>query len=140
MEVAIIYIRIETSSSVPIYRQIIDQIKYQIAVGTLKAGARMPGVRELGARLAVNQNTILKVYNQLCQEKILEVDRGNGTFVSSATSSMTAAERKQIVAKLLNQAVVQAVHLNIELKQLHDLLDREHQTIQRDILRRSDDE
>ena len=55
----------------PIYRQIIDQIKYQVAAGVLTEGDRVPSVRELALQLAVNQNTILKVYNELCRENVL---------------------------------------------------------------------
>jgi GntR family transcriptional regulator len=51
---------------VPIYRQIVDQIKHQIAIGAIKQSDMLPSVRQLAGELAVNQNTILKVYNQLC--------------------------------------------------------------------------
>jgi len=61
------FIRIEPSSSSPIYRQIMDQIRYQVAAGILKAGDKVPSVRQLAGQLAVNQNTILKVYNELCR-------------------------------------------------------------------------
>lgn len=136
MEVKTIYIRIEPSSASPIYRQIIDQIRFQIAAGTLKPGQKLPSVRELAEQLAVNQNTILKVYNQLCQEKVLLVDRGNGTFVAEpANSSIPSAERKQIVARILSDAAVQAAHLGIDLAQLHDLLDKEYQKINQQRLR-----
>lgn len=96
-----IFIRIEPSSPIPIYRQIIDQIRYQIATGALKEGDQVPSVRQLADKLAVNQNTILKVYNQLCTEKVLRVERGSGTFVAASRQSIPVVERKKIVAKLL---------------------------------------
>ncbi|MBW7992515.1 MAG: GntR family transcriptional regulator, partial [Planctomycetes bacterium] len=70
--------RIEPSSSIPIYRQIIDQIKYQVATGVLKEGDKVPSVRELAGRLAINQNTVLKVYNELCRQNVLKIERGDG--------------------------------------------------------------
>jgi GntR family transcriptional regulator len=124
-----IFVRIEPSSSVPIYRQIVDQIKFQVATGTLKAGGRMPSVRELADRLAVNQNTVLKVYNLLCQEKVLHVDRGNGTFVADGTSALPAEDRRKIVAARLSEAVVQAIQFGLDEREIHELLGKEYQSI-----------
>ncbi|MFA5863966.1 MAG: GntR family transcriptional regulator [Phycisphaerae bacterium] len=140
MEVFVIYIRIESSSAVPIYRQIADQIKYQIALGTLRVKQKMPSVRELAHQLAVNQNTILKVYNQLCQEKILQVDRGTGTFVAVGQQTIPISQRRQIVTKILGEAAVQAIHLGVEIREVHDLLDREYQSIKQQQLRSKQDE
>ena len=100
----------------------------------------MPSVRELADQLTVNQNTILKVYNQLCQEKVLHVDRGNGTFVAEPAQSIPTPERKQIVSKILGEAAVQAAHLGIDLDQLHDLLEKEYQKIHQQRLRSTQNE
>lgn len=124
-----IFIRIEPSSPVPIYRQIIDQIRYQIATGALKEGDQVPSVRQLADKLAVNQNTILKVYNQLCAEKMLRVERGSGTFVTASRQTIPLAERKKIVARILREAAVQAIHLDIGLEQVKDQLEKEYEAI-----------
>jgi|WetSurMetagenome_2_1015567.scaffolds.fasta_scaffold344496_2 GntR family transcriptional regulator len=100
----------------------------------------MPSVRELADQLTVNQNTILKVYNQLCQDKVLHVDRGNGTFVTEPTQSIPTAERKQIVSKILSDAAVQAAHLGIDLNELHELLEKEYQKINQQRLRSTQNE
>jgi GntR family transcriptional regulator len=123
------FIRIEPSSSAPIYRQIMDQIKYQIAAGMLKAGDKIPSVRQLAGQLAVNQNTILKVYNELCREHILQVDRGNGTIVAQGNTTTPMSDRKKAVAALLREAVVQAIHLGIPPEQTHTLLEKEYRAI-----------
>ena len=123
------FIRIEPSSSVPIYRQIIDQINYQIATGALKTGDKLPSVRELATTLAVNQNTILKVYTELCRENTLKIVRGDGTYVSSAVRNISQSEREKIVASLLRQALVQAIHLDIPLDQAQDILKAEYEKI-----------
>lgn len=124
-----IFIRIEPSSPVPIYRQIIDQIRYQIATGALREGDQVPSVRQLADKLAVNQNTILKVYNQLCTEKVLRVERGSGTFVAASRQSIPVAERKKIVAKLLRDVAVQAIHLDVGLEQIKEQLEKEYEAI-----------
>lgn len=65
-------LRIEPSSGVPITRQIVDQIRTQCASGNLRPGDRLPSVRELARELAVNQNTILRVYERLTGEGLLD--------------------------------------------------------------------
>ena len=124
------FIRIEPSSSVPIYRQIIDQIKYSVATGVLKEGDKVPSVRELAATLAVNQNTILKVYNELCREQVLKIARGDGTYVSSSKQAIPAVEREKTVGKTLREAVVQAIHLEVSLQQAKELLETEYKAIE----------
>ena len=113
----------------PIYRQIIDQIKYQVVTGVLKEGDKVPSVRELAAKLAVNQNTVLKVYNELCRENVLKIERGDGTYVSSNKQNIPAAERKKAVANVLREAVVQAIQLDVSLEQAKDLLEKEYEVI-----------
>ena len=66
------FIRIEAASGVPITRQIAGQIRAQCAVGSLAPGERLPSVRALARELAVNQNTVLRVYERLTMEGLLE--------------------------------------------------------------------
>ena len=113
----------------PIYRQIIDQIKYSIATGVLKEGEKVSSVRELASRLAVNQNTILKVYNELCRENVLKIERGDGTYVSSGTQKITKAERERIVSDALRHAVIQSVQLGVSPERAGELLEREFDNI-----------
>ncbi|MBN1972888.1 MAG: GntR family transcriptional regulator [Sedimentisphaerales bacterium] len=113
----------------PIYRQIIDQIRYQAATGILREGDKVPSVRELAAKLAVNQNTILKVYNELCRENVLRIERGDGTYVSSGRQNITISERKKAVANALREAATLAVQLDLPLEQVSELLEKEYKTI-----------
>ena len=129
LEVLIIFIRIEPSSAVPIYRQIIEQIRYSIATGVLKESDKVPSVRQLASQLAVNQNTILKVYNELCRENVLKIERGSGTFVAANKQTISAAERKKTVANILREAAVQATHLEISIEQTQKLLEKEYEAI-----------
>jgi GntR family transcriptional regulator len=124
-----IFVRIEPSSSVPIYRQIIDQIRYQVAAGVLREGDKVPSVRELAAKLAVNQNTILKVYNELCRENVLRIERGDGTYVSSGGQAISKAERETAVSNVLREAAVLAVQLELPIEKLGELLRKEYDGI-----------
>jgi GntR family transcriptional regulator len=114
---------------VPIYRQIIDQIRYQAATGILKEGDKVPSVRELAAKLAVNQNTILKVYTELCRENVLKIERGDGTYVSSSRQNIPVSERKKAVGNSLREVATLAVQLDLPLEQVSELLEKEYKTI-----------
>jgi GntR family transcriptional regulator len=116
------FLRIEKGSAVPISRQIADQIASLCASGGLKPGERLPSVRELARDLAVNQNTILRVYERLSGEGLLEMRHGQGTFVAArASKSRTASHRARLVDEL-RQIARQAVGLGLSSNELHELL------------------
>lgn len=123
------FIRIEPSSSVPIYRQMIDQIRYQIVAGILKKGDKVPSVRELALQLAVNQNTILKVYNELCREHLLKTERGEGTFVFAEPQNISPQEKQDMIAGPLREAAVLAIQLGVPLEEVIQFLQTEHDKI-----------
>jgi GntR family transcriptional regulator len=120
-------LRIEPTSSSPIYRQIADQIRDQVVSGQLKASQQMPSVRQLAEELAVNQNTILKVYNELCREGLLKMERGSGTFVCDIPPTRKAEECRQIVSNILGQAVEKGISMNIDLAAMEAILRDEYQ-------------
>jgi GntR family transcriptional regulator len=124
------FIRIEPSSVTPIYRQIMDQIKYQIAMGILRPGDKLPSVRQLAEELAVNYNTTLKVYNELCRENVLRVERGKGTLVTDQVQTLSLSQRKKTLAPMLREAAVQAMHLDISLDQAQQLFAQEYKVIE----------
>ncbi len=119
------FIRLESSSAVPVYRQIVDQIRYQIAGGTLRPGDRLPSVRELARQLPVNQNTVLKAYDLLERDGLLDRRQGDGTFVQGTAPTLKKSERVRQVSAVLAQAAAQAIHFEITPEELHGLLDRE---------------
>ena len=119
------FVRLNRGSAVPIYRQILDQIRYQIAGGSLGPGDRLPSVRDLARQLAANQNTILKVYDQLAGDGLVERRRGDGTFVADAAPALKRSERKSRLRQTLRQAAVEARLFDIPPPETHDLLDRE---------------
>ncbi len=124
------FIRIEPSSVAPIYRQIIDQIKYQIAMGILRPGDKLPSVRQLAEQLAVNYNTTLKVYNELCRENVLRVERGKGTLVADQQQTLSLGRREEKIAHMLRDTAVHALHLDVSLEQAQQLFDREYKAIE----------
>src|SRR6266404_2614665 len=75
------FIRIEKGSSIPISRQIAEQVRAQCLSGALPAGEQLPSVRELAQQLAVNVNTVVRVYERLAADQLIEMRHGEGTFV-----------------------------------------------------------
>ena len=82
----------------------------------------MPSVRELARELAVNQNTVLRVYERLCGEGLLEMRHGQGTFVISRMSKSRMATHRARLVDELRQIVRQATGLGLSPDELHDLL------------------
>lgn len=122
-----LFLRIEPTSAVPIYRQMIEQIRDKIVSGQLQSRRQMPSVRQLAEELAVNQNTILKVYNELCREGLLKMERGSGTFVAEIPETRKSEECRQIITDILGQAVEKGRSMNIELLVMEELLRNEYQ-------------
>src|SRR3990170_7167621 len=107
------FLRIEKGSSVPISRQIADQIATLCASGGVRPGDRLPSVRELARELAVNQNTILRVYERLCGEGLLEMRHGQGTFVADGAGNGRLAMHRVRLFHELRQIARQAVGLGL---------------------------
>lgn len=117
------FVRIEKGSAIPLSRQIADQIRAQCLSGRLQPGVQIPSVRQLARDLAVNQNTVLRVYEKLTAEKLLEMRHGEGTFVSSQLSVDRLSGQRNRFFDELAQLVRQGRLLGLDAKSLHSLLD-----------------
>jgi GntR family transcriptional regulator len=92
------FIRIQRGSSVPVSRQIDAQVRAQILAGSLRPGDQLPSVRQLARELAVNVNTVLRVYERLSAEGFIDLRHGDGTYVAErpeGTDSSQLAERRR---------------------------------------------
>jgi GntR family transcriptional regulator len=92
-------IQITLKDGVPIYRQIVNQVKYMVASGQLKSGVELPPIRVLAEQLLVTPNTVVKAYGQLETEGVVYKRRGAGTFISENGSPLKAAEQRRILAE-----------------------------------------
>ena len=118
-------LRLAPGSAVPVYRQIVDQLAYQIGSGRLTIGERLPSVRELARALPANQNTVLKAYEILENDGLIERRHGDGTFVAQRGSPLRIAERRRMVAELLAQAAALAANLEINNDEFRKLAEDE---------------
>ena len=115
-------LRIEKGSAVPVSRQIEAQIASLCASGKLKTNERLPSVRELARELAVNQNTVLRVYERLVSAGLLEMRHGQGTFVAAGATSKSRQAHRQRLVEEFRQLSRQGLSLGLSPDQLHELL------------------
>jgi GntR family transcriptional regulator len=94
---------LDPKAGIPFYRQIIDQIKFGIASGSLKSGEQLPTVRALAVDLKVNLNTVSKAYKELEIQKILETQQGTGTFIGRAEIKIPPKERSKKLESICNE-------------------------------------
>lgn len=94
---------LDPKAGIPFYRQIIDQIKFGIASGNLKAGEQLPTVRALAVELKVNLNTVSKAYKELEIQKILETQQGTGTFIGRVDIRIPEREKMKKLQSICNE-------------------------------------
>jgi GntR family transcriptional regulator len=110
---------VDSTSPTPIYAQLDRSIRAAIATGELEPGAQLPTVRQLAVDLAVNANTVARVYAQLERDGILETRRGVGTFVRESPSPQAArAHRERELRELIRRFVGDAALLGFTLSEL----------------------
>ena len=86
--------RLDSSTGVPFYRQIIDQVLLAVADARLKPGTQLPTVRQLAVDLSVNLNTVAKAYREMEIRGIVQTQQGTGTFVAARSGAKTREKRK----------------------------------------------
>jgi len=125
------FIRIESSSGMPIARQIADQVRTHCASGTLCPGDRLPSVRQLAKELAVNQNTILRVYERLTAEGLLERKHGDGTYVADSLPPGRLKAQRELLQQEAGRLARRATDLSIPAADVHKLLDEAFERLDR---------
>jgi GntR family transcriptional regulator len=113
-----LHFQINPHSGLPVYRQMIDQIKYYIASETLKVGDQLPSIRELAQKLAINPTTVVRVYSELEHEGVIEMRHGKGAFVTTSGRRMSATEREKNLRTLARHLAVEAVQMGATADQV----------------------
>jgi GntR family transcriptional regulator len=115
-------LHITTSEGVPIYLQIVNQIKYLVASGRLSAGDELPPIRSLAEQLVVNPNTVARAYRELEQSGVVEKRRTAGTYVSDAGSPLARGEQVRILSMRLDALLSEASQMGFSIDEVVDLL------------------
>jgi GntR family transcriptional regulator len=115
-------IHISPNDGVPIYLQIVNQVKYQVASGRLAPGVEMPPIRVLAEQLIVNPNTVARAYRELELAGAVIKRRTAGTYVSRAGSPLARRERVRILTERVDALLAEACQMNISTEEIVELL------------------
>jgi GntR family transcriptional regulator len=112
---------IDLHSGVPVYRQLIDQVRSGIASGSLNAGDQLPTVRQLAVDLEINPNTVMRAYRELELGGLLETHQGTGTFIADIKLQKDSPERDRQLGQMAGEFAARAGAAGFTLE---DLIDR----------------
>src|SRR6516164_1753714 len=124
------HIHLNTGDGVPIYQQIVNQVKYLVAAGRLEPGQELPPIRVLAEQLLINPNTVARAYRELESAGVVEKRRTAGTYVSEAGSPLARRERLKILTERVDLLLVEARHLGIPLNEVVELIGRRNEAMQ----------
>jgi GntR family transcriptional regulator len=115
-------LRISDHDGVPIYVQLIRQIKYLASSGQLVADQQLPPVRKLAEQLVVNPNTVARAYRELEKDGILTIRQGSGVFVADGGSPLARRERQRILTERIDMLLAEARQMDVDQDTLISLI------------------
>ena len=115
-------LHISSHDGIPIYMQIVNQVKYLVASGRLEAGAELPPIRTLAEQLLVNPNTVARAYRELELAGVVTKRRTTGTYVSDAASPLARRERLKIINERIAALLAEARQMDISTETLIELI------------------
>lgn len=113
---------VDTNSSVPVYAQIVQQVKHAIVTGVLQPGDSLPSLRETSLKLKINPLTVSKAYKQLEYEGIIVTRHGTGSFVADSVQAAATDYANETIEKAVDQLLQDAHQLNIDDDELIELV------------------
>ena len=116
------HIQVSLQDGVPIYRQIVNQVKYLVASGQLLPDEEVPPIRTLAQQLQVTPNTVAKAYRELELAGIVRKRQGAGTYVSGARSPLSRAEQRRIVGQRADALLVEARQMGLSFDELLEIM------------------
>jgi GntR family transcriptional regulator len=107
------FLRVDPAGQEPVFQQIVDHVKREIATGRMKPEDRLPSVRDLAKELVINPNTIARAYQTLEAEGVTYSRRGAGTFIAATKPVVKGDERRRRFREALDAALADAFHLGV---------------------------
>src|SRR5204862_4064050 len=115
-------IHISEGDGVPIYLQIVNQVKYLVASGRLAPGEELPPIRVLAERLVINPNTVARAYRELEQAGVVEKRRTAGTYVTDQKSPLARRERVRLITERIDALLAEARQMDFDLEEVVELI------------------
>jgi GntR family transcriptional regulator len=126
----VLHLHISANDGVPIYLQIVNQVKYLVASGRLAPGEELPPIRALAEQLLVNPNTVARAYRELEVAGIVTKRRTTGTYVSESGSPLARRERVKILTERIDALLAEARQMDIALDEVCALLRERDEAMQ----------
>jgi len=123
-------LRINPSSGVPIYLQLMEQIKHAVDVGAIRKGEQLPTIRKVAEELAMNPNTVAKAYRELEYEGFIEVRHGTGAFVTEPRASNAKIAQMRKASEVLRNAIEKGEALGLSESELRRVFEDELSRLQ----------
>ena len=120
-----LHIQIDPQSGVPIYRQVMDQVRNYVASGALKPGTQLPSIRELAKNLAVNPTTIVKAYTELEHDRVIEMRQGKGAFLAERGEAPNPEECARKLGVIARKLGVEALQMGISRQNVIKIVESE---------------
>jgi DNA-binding transcriptional regulator YhcF (GntR family) len=125
-----VQLHISSQDGVPIYLQIVNQVKYLVASGRLEPGEELPPIRTLAEQLLINPNTVARAYRELELAGIVTKRRTAGTYVSDTTSPLARRERLKIVTERVDALLAEARQMNVDTETLIEIIQQRDEAMQ----------
>ena len=125
------FLQLNFKSGMPVYLQIVDQIRTAAASGIIRAGDVLPSIRPLAEELRVNRNTVAKAYAELESQGVVETLPGKGSFLKENNSPLKKEVRRRLLIEEIDGAIVQAHHLQVPRPEFLKLVDERFDALEK---------
>lgn len=115
-------IHLNHHSGEPIYRQIVEAIKFDVARGKLTEGDKLPSIRELANELGINMRTVVKAYEELVGGGLVVMQQGRGVFITNAQQTLPASRRREVITELAQRMLSEAKRLGATSAEVKEIL------------------
>jgi GntR family transcriptional regulator len=115
-------IHLDHHSGEPIYRQIVEAIKFEVARGKYVQGDKLPSIRELADTLGINMRTVVKAYEELCHAGLAVMQQGRGVFITAPQGVLPATQRRAVLIDLVQRLLAEAQRLGATSEEVKSVL------------------
>ncbi len=125
-------LRLDTHSGEPIWRQIVEQVKYGVASGEFAPDEKLPSIRSLAAELKINPRTVVKAYEELSHMGLVVMRQGQGAFITSERPDTPAEARRKVLLEMARRLLAEGARLGADTDEVRDILREASEEIEND--------
>ena len=119
------YLHLDHHSGEPIYRQIVEQIKYRVVSSQLFDGQQLPSIRSLAGELKINPRTVVKAYEELQHAGLVVMKHGQGVFVSTNRQTERAGVRRKAISEMARRMLSESMRMGSDTQEIIDIVKSE---------------